>query len=128
MVRAQGLSPERRKKEKAPAQGSAKTLILQTGMRSGPQKTPQRAQGTLLGGHGCSPWKSPSGPQGLTDVTAPSLTPSTFSFMHNHPHSRYVQCLHPQTRSPLIWGVGGSSTVPDHTWQDISEGSHLMGC
>lgn len=49
MVRAQGLSQERWKKEKAPAQGSAKTLILQTEMRSGPQKTPQRAQGTLLG-------------------------------------------------------------------------------
>ena len=115
MVRAQGLSQGRWKKEKAPAQGSAKTLILQTEMRSGPQESPQRARGTLLGEPRMFSWKSPSGPQGFIDVAASSPTPPTFPFMHNHPHSRYVQCLHPQTRSPLMWGMRGSSTVPDHT-------------
>lgn len=83
---------------------------------------PESTGHTAGGGHGCSPQKSPSGPHGFIDVAASSPTPPTLSFMHNHPHSRYIQCLHPQTRSPLMWGMRGSSTVPDHTRQDVLEG------
>ena len=75
-------------------------------MRSEPQKSLQRAQGTLLGDQGCSPPRSPSGTQGFTYVAASSPTPPTSSLMHNHPLPRWVQRLHPQRGSPLMWGEG----------------------